>query len=88
MDLPVQPVDRLLQRVDRRQAVVDDFAGHGGHFQQGQPFPARACPAPLRPAVTVIGQDRVDPVARHRAQPDQLRPVPQSQVQRVGLPSR
>jgi hypothetical protein len=33
--LPVQPVDRLLERVDQRQAVVDDLAGDGGQLQRG-----------------------------------------------------
>ncbi len=79
--LPVEPVDRLLQGVDQRQGVLDDLAGDRGQLQRGQPGPARAAPAAARPAVTVVGQDRVDPVAQQRPQPHQLRPVPQQRPQ-------
>jgi hypothetical protein len=35
--------------------------------------------------MAVIGQDRVDPVAQQRAQPHQLRPVPQQRPQLAHL---
>jgi hypothetical protein len=83
--LPVQPVDPLLQRVDQRQGVPGDLAGDGGQLQRGQPGPARAGPAALRPAMAVVGQDRVDPIAQQRPQPHQLRPVPQHRPQLAHL---
>ncbi len=75
--LRVQPVDGLLQGVHQRQGVVDDLAGDRRQLQRGEPPAARAAPAARRPAVAVVGQDRVDPVAQQGPQPDQLRPVPQ-----------
>ena len=85
MDLPVQPVDRLLQDIHQRQAVLDDFTGSGEQLQRGEPLAARAASAALRAAMTVIGQDRVDPVAQQRPQPHQLRPVPQQRPQLAHL---
>ena len=81
VQLLVEPVDRLLERVDHRQGVVDDLAGDNGQLESGQPPAARPAPAALRPPVTVIGQDRVDPVAQQCPEPDQLRPVPQHRPQ-------
>jgi hypothetical protein len=80
-DLGVEPVDDRLQGVDERQGVGDDLAGDRGQVQGGEPGPARAAPAALWPAMAVVGQDGVDPVAQQRPQPHHLRPVPQQRPQ-------
>jgi hypothetical protein len=63
-DLFIQPADRAGHGVGERQAVVDDLAGDGGQLQGGKPLAARAAPAARGPAVTMVGQDRMDPVAQ------------------------
>ena len=64
-----------------RRLQVYAQAGDRGQFQTGEPGAARAAPAAARPVVPVVGDDGVDPVAQQRAQPDQLRPVPQQRPQ-------
>jgi hypothetical protein len=76
-DLGVESAGDRFQGVDERQGVGDHLRRDGGQLQRGEPFPARPAPAAGRPVVAVVGQDRVDPVAQQRPQPDQLRPVPQ-----------
>jgi len=48
-DLPVEPVDQLLEGVDERQVVAGDVAGHGGQLEAGEPGPAGPGPAPGGP---------------------------------------
>ena len=84
-DLGAGPADRDLQRVDHGQVVLDHLPRHRRERQRGEPAPAGPAPAPGRPVLTVISQDRADPVPQQRPQPHQLRPVPQ---QRPQLPHR
>jgi hypothetical protein len=87
-DLGVEPVDDRLQGVDERQGVGDHLRRDGGQVQGGEPGPARPAPAARRPAVAMVGQDRVDPVAQQRPQPHHLRPVPQQRAELAHLRRR
>jgi len=81
-DLPVQPVDLLLQRVDQPQVILDQLAGHRQQVQGGEPGPARAGPVPAgRPVIPVVGHDGMDPVAQPGPQPHQMDPVAQQRPQ-------
>ena len=63
-DLPVQPVDPLLQGTDQAQVVLDQLAGDRRQVQGGEPGPARAAPVHANwPVMAIIGDDGVDPVA-------------------------
>ena len=85
-DLPVQPVNPLLQRVDQPQVIPGQLAGDRQQVQGGEPGPSRAGPVPAgRPVVPVAGHDGMDPVAQPGPQPHQIDPVPQ---QRPQLPHR
>jgi hypothetical protein len=82
VDLPVQPVNPVLDRVDQAQVVLDQLAGHRGQGQGGEPGPARAGPTPAaRPVMTVVGHDGMDPVAQQGPHPDQVHPVAQQRPQ-------
>jgi hypothetical protein len=81
-DLPVQPVNPVLDRVDQAQVVVDQLAGRRGQGQGGEPGPARAGPVPAaRPVMTVVGHDGLDPVAQQGPHPDRVHSVAQQRAQ-------
>jgi hypothetical protein len=83
VQLAVDPVDHRRQGVDDRQAVGDDLPRYRG---QDPARPASRGPArssSWRTGRSVVGGDRVDPVAQLGAEADQADPVPD---QRAELP--
>jgi hypothetical protein len=49
-DLPVQPVDPVLQRAGQAQVIPGQLAGHRGQLQRGEPGPGSRLPAAGPPA--------------------------------------